>query len=146
MSLKLTMTDSSFELHEADEWLPALLVSIEEYEGQYDGAALKWIFQLDGEDRDEWQFSSQKLSPKSKTYRWLKGLDPTNLPDTGQVVDFAKYFNTRVEVMYERYDDDGVENERIGKVRAEKTQAPIKGQQKRAAAAKTVQDDDEAPF
>lgn len=139
MSLKLTMTEG-FELHTPDEWLPGSLVSIEEFPGQYDAPALKWVFQLDEDEREEWQFSSQKLSPKAKLYKWLAGLDPDNLPEAGEIVDFEKYVGTRVEVMFEQEKVDGLMVERITKIRAEKkTGAPIKTQQKRAAAAKTVE-------
>lgn len=136
-----------FDLHTPDEWLPGELISIEEFPGQYDSPALKWVFQLDDEDREEWAFSSQKLSPKSKVYRWLAGLDPNNLPESGQVVDFSKYVGTRVEVMYEQEKVDGLLIEKISRVRAEKKQAAIKGQQKKAAAAKAaVYGPDEEPF
>lgn len=146
MSLKLTMTEG-FDLHTPDEWLPGSLVSIEEFPGQYDAPALKWVFQLDEDEREEWQFSSQKLSPKAKLYKWLAGLDPDNLPEAGEVVDFEKYVGTRVEVMFEQEKVDGLLVERVTRVRAEKKQAPIKGQQTRAAKAKVPDyGPDEAPF
>lgn len=146
MSLKLTMTEAAgFDLHESDEWIAGTITAIEETEGQY-GPGLKWIIGLDGEEWDVWAFCSQKLSPKSKVYGWLKGLDPQNVPEAGDTYDFGKLVDKRVEIMFEQFDDDGQTREKVSKIRAEKKQAAIKGQQKAAARAKTGQDDDDSPF
>ena len=135
---------SGFDLHEPDEWLPGTIRAIEETEGQY-GPGLKWIIGLDGEEWDTWAFCSQKLSPKSKVYGWLKGLDPQNMPEPSEVVDFNKFVGKRVEVMFEQFDDDGSTREKVSKLRAEKKSA-IQGAQKAAAKAKRPVEDDDSPF
>ena len=147
MSLKLTMSESTgFDLHEPDEWLAGTVTSIEESEGGKYGPGLKWVIQLDDEEWDTWAFCSQKLSPKSKLYSWLAGLDPQNLPDPGDVVDFSSYIGRRVQVMFEQYEADGVTKETVAKLRAEKKPSDLQKKQAAASKAKTTAPDDEAPF
>lgn len=135
MPLTITATESAgFELHDADEWYDGDLIAIEETEGQW-GPGLKWIIELDGETHDDgnpretWAFCSQKLSPRSKLYAWLKGLDPSAIPEAGGTVDLEQFIGGRVQVMFERYDGydpDGnpLEKEKVVKLRAGKKQEP----------------------
>lgn len=143
-----------FDLHEADEWYDGTLVAIEETDGQW-GPGLKWIIELDddepadnGDPRETWAFCSQKLSPKSKLYGWLKGLDPSSIPEAGDTVDLEEFIGSRVQVMFEKYDDydsDGnpMEKEKVVKVRKGKGKA-----KKRVGKPAAEQDDapDEDPF
>ena len=148
MPLTLEATESEgYELHEEGEWYPGDLASIEETESEW-GAGLKWIIHLDGEldpindePRETWGFCSQKLSPRSKLYGWLKGFGIQ--PDPGDHVNLEKLVGGQVQVMFETYnafDSDGnpVVKEKVVKIRA----AKATGKKKSAP----VEDDLEAPF
>lgn len=151
MSLEIAMTESSgFDLHEPDEWYAGKLISIQETDPGKFGPKLKWVIQLDDEDYETWAFCYQKLSPKSKLYEWIKGLDPSDLPEPGDVVQFDKYLGKRIQVMFEQYEKDGAVRETPSKIRAEKKPAArtdtLSQKQGAAAKAKKPLDDDEAPF
>lgn len=119
MPLTITMReDAGFSLHEEGEWYDGTLVAIEELtDGQY-GPGLKWIMNLDGDvttedgrPRDTWAFSSQKLSPRSKLYKWVKGiLGESRMPAAGGTLDLSQIIGARVKVMFEHvpgFDDSG---------------------------------------
>jgi hypothetical protein len=151
MPLTITATEAGgFDLHEADEWYDGMVVAIEETEGQW-GPGLKWIIELDGEVNDDntpretWAFCSQKLSPRSKLYQWLKGLNPAAIPEAGGTVDLEEFIGSRVQVMFERYDgfdQDGnsLEKEKVVKLRAGK---PAEKKRVGKPAAAPVEDDEE---
>lgn len=155
MPLTITATESAgFELHPEDEWLDGQLVAIEETEGLY-GPGLKWFIELDddepfddGNKPEVWAFCSQKLSPRSKLYAWLKGLDPSSIPEAGEAVDLELFIGNRVQVMFEQYegtDPDGnsVTKEKVTKIRKGKGKA-----KKRVGKPAAEQDDapEEDPF
>lgn len=131
MSLQVTLSESGgFDLHEPEEWLDGLIVAIEETEGTF-GPGLKWIIELDddepadnGEARETWAFCSQKFSPRSKLYSWIKAIDPALIPEPGDVLDLEDIIGQRVQVMFERYqgdiDGEPVEKEKVAKIRAAK--------------------------
>jgi ribosomal protein L37E len=78
----ITATESTFEglaegIHEG------MLVGYEEAPDMGFGPGIKLIWNID--DRDEWQFCSQKLSPKSNFWGILKGLGVT--PEVGKTYD-----------------------------------------------------------
>lgn len=82
----MTMTDNDFEKKEENEWYAATIVAFEEADDTGYGPGIKWILELEGEEgREQWAFSSQKLSPRSKTYKWVKGIDENVLPEAGGV-------------------------------------------------------------
>lgn len=110
MTLTVTMSESGgFELHEEGEFYEGTLTSIEEAEDRGFGPGLKWIINLDGETdaisglpRDTWAFSSQKLSPRSKLYKWAKGvLGEAALPAPGGTLDLGSIVGARVKIMFE---------------------------------------------
>jgi hypothetical protein len=148
MSLKMRMTETGgFDLKEPDEWLAGVILGIEEREGQY-GPGIKFIIELDNAGEDElptWAICSQRLSTKSKLYKWLAGLDPTNLPEPGDAVDLNKFVDRRVEVMFEHYEEDGLTRQKVSKLRAEKKATDLQKKQAAASKAKTVAPDEE-PF
>ena len=152
MPLTVTATEAGgFELHEPDEWHRGLVVAIEETDGQW-GPGLKWILELDedephddGNPRETWAFCSQKLSPKSKLYGWLKALDPSAIPDAGGTVDLEQFIGSRVEVMFEHYegfDPDGnpLDKEKVVKMRKAKDQKSARPRNTKQSAP------DEEPF
>jgi len=116
-------------IHDADEWLPATLTALEPSEGNY-GPSIKWVFILDediqnGEARESWAWSAQKVTTKNKTGQWIRAIDPGVFPDVGKPIDLSKLLNKRVDVMFERtVKDDGSDGEKIVKVRASKVPAP----------------------
>lgn len=149
------MEDSGgYTLHEPDEWFPGLITAIEETPDTGYGPGLKWVIQLDDQDDadfDKWAFCSQKLSPKSKLYSWLLGLGAN--PNFGDEVDLDPYVGRRIQVMFETFEKDGSNKEKIVKIRAEKAKGDLQEKQTRAAAAKDPKRDttefvnpDEAPF
>lgn len=131
MPLQVQYSESAgFDLHEADEWYDGLVVAIEETDGVW-GPGLKWIIELDddepadnGDPRETWAFCSQKLSPRSKLYAWIKAIDQTAIPEPGGVLDLEQFVGARVQAMFEHYmgDIDGneVEKEKVVKLRAAK--------------------------
>jgi len=150
--LEIPMVESSgFDLHEPDEWLPGSITRISETDDNGYGPGLKWEMQLDEEEWDTWAFSSQKLSVKSKLYKWLTAINPETPPTVGDTVDLADLIGRRVEVTFERVQRDGAERETVTKIRAEKTKdgygkgSTLPAKQREAAAAKKVAED-EAPF
>lgn len=153
MPLTITATEAGgFDLHEADEWYDGMVVAIEETEGQW-GPGLKWIIELDGEVHDDgnpretWAFCSQKLSPRSKLYRWLKGLDPSTIPEAGETVDLEQFIGARAQVMFERFDGFDPDGNSLEKEKVVKMRAGKEKQTRRVGkpSTKTVEDDD-APF
>lgn len=151
MPLTITATEAGgFDLHPEDEWVDGTIERIEETEGQW-GPGLKWIIHLDGDTADNgdpwetWAFCSQKLSPRSKLYAWLKGLGYD--VDAGDTVDLEEFVGTRCQVMFERYDGtdpDGnsIEKEKVVKIR--KGKGKKKPAKKKAT--ETVDEPDDAPF
>lgn len=109
---------SGYDLHEENEFYEGTVVEIQDLpDGQY-GPGLKWIINLDGEvdpisqePRDTWAFCSQTLSPRSKLYKWAKGvLGETAMPAPGEMFDLARLVGVRVKVMFEHVpsmDDEG---------------------------------------
>jgi len=141
---EIVMSEGSFITHEADEWYPATLERLEEGEDYGFGPTIRFIIQIDGEDGETWALASQKLSPRSKLYGWVKGIDPALLPEVGEPLRYKKLEGRRVEVMFEA----GEDRERVTKIRAEKVAAKKGGMQEKQAAAaraKTVRPDEE-PF
>lgn len=131
----ITASESGgFDLHDADEWYDGHLAAIEETDGEW-GPGLKWVINLEGETdpindepRETWAYCSQKLSPRSKLYAWLKGLDQNAIPAAGDTVDLDQFIGKPVQIMFERYqgmDRDGnpQEKEKVVKLRAGKGKA-----------------------
>ena len=140
----ITMTEGSFITHEADEWYPGLLLRVEEGGDYGFGDTIRFVIALDGEDDQEtWALASQKLSPRSKLYGWVKGIDPSLIPEVGQPFKYKELEDRRVEVMFEAGDD----REKVVKIRAEKKAAtPLQKKQAQASAAKKPVAPDEEPF
>lgn len=110
MTLTVTMQESGgFELHEEAEWYEGILLNIEEADDRGFGPGLKWIINLDGETdsfsgepRETWAFCSQKLSPRSKLFRWAKGvLGEHAMPEPGGALDLAGLIGARIKIMFE---------------------------------------------
>lgn len=150
----VTATESGgFDLHEPDEWFDAQITDIQDLpDGQW-GPGLKFILELDDDEPHDdgapwetWAFCSQKLSPRSKLYGWLKAIDEDLIPEPGGTIDLDDLVGSRVQVMFERFnghDPDGnpQEKEKVVKIRAGKKKAKAK------KAAKPKADEDlEAPF
>lgn len=152
MPLTITATEAGgFDLHDADEWYNGKVVAIEETDGQW-GPGLKWIIEINGETHDDgnpretWAFCSQKLSPRSKLYQWLKGLDPAAIPDAGDEIDMEQFVGARVQVMFERYagfDPDGNPQEKEKVVKLRKGKGKSKDATRKAPVDKEY---DDSPF
>lgn len=142
----ITMTEGSFITHEPDEWYSGLILRVEEGGDYGFGDTIRFVIALDGEDDNEtWALASQKLSPRSKLYGWVKGIDPALIPEVGEPFKYKKLEDRRVEVMFEA----GEERERVTKIRAEKKATPLQKKQAAATAAKKPAVDygpDESPF
>lgn len=145
---QVTMEDSGgYTLHEPDEWFPGLITAIEETPDTGYGPGLKWVIQLDDQeegDFDKWAFCSQKLSPKSKLYSWLLSLGAN--PNFGDEVDLDPYVGRRVQVMFETFEKDGSNKEKIVKIRNEKGNPELAKKFKEQQAAAKALEPDEAPF
>ena len=157
----ITMRESGgFDLHEEGEYYTGTVVDIEDLpDGQY-GPGLKWFINLDGEilddgkPRDTWAFCSQTLSPRSKLYKWAKGiLGESALPASGQTLDLGQMIGKRVKVMFEHapaMDPDGnpITREKVVTIKAaENGAAPAPSQPAPAQPAQPVhQAPDTEPF
>lgn len=143
MSLKIKMTESG-PTHETDEWYSGTMTRVEEGDDYGYGPTIRLIIELDDENSETWAMASQTLSPRSKLFSWVKGIDPNLLPEPGGVLDLAQLEGRRVDVMFETSQkEDGTERERVVKIRASKTKAPVKVMQKQTAA---TESDDDSPF
>lgn len=138
----ITMTEGSFITHEPDEWFAGDLIRIEDGEDYGFGETIRFVIALDGEESETWALASQKMSPKSKLYGWVKGIDPNLIPDIGEALQYKKLADRRVEVMFD------AESGRVTKIRSEKKAVQSTGlQKKQAAAAKAkIVDPDTEPF
>lgn len=151
MPLELTATETTFELKEPDEWYTGQLVTIEETPDNGYGEGLKWVIEVDGDTfedgtpRQTWAFCSQKLSPRSKLYGWLKGFDMA--PEAGQTVDLAKLEGKAVDVMFEHGEkQDGTPTDKVVKIRASKTKTTSQAVPSAKTVAQPQQDELDAPF
>lgn len=127
MSLTVTYTAGEF-LHEPEEWLHATIQKIEEADDYGFGPTLRWTIQVDGDDYETDDLCSMKLTPRSKLYGWLSGIDPNLIPkEDGDSVDLADIEGRDVEVMF-RHDkrEDGTVREKIDRMRAPKNVAAKK--------------------
>lgn len=131
--------------HEPDEWLAASLDRVEEGDDYGYGPTIRLVLHIDGdltdggEQRETWAMASQKLSPRSKLYGWIKGIDPNILPEQGGTLNLAELDGRRVDVMFEHgTKDDGTAKETVAKMRTSKTAAP--------AATPPTEADKEIPF
>lgn len=145
---------ADFELHEAEEWLAGRIVDITETDDTGFGVGLKYILVLDddepnddGSDREVWAFSSQKVSRKSKLGKWAAAVLLDEYPEEGDALDLNILLQVPLEVMFEQFegqDSDGnkVTKEKVIKMRAKKKAAP-KGRAKAAVVEDDDEDDDE---
>lgn len=141
----ITMQEGSFITHEVDEWFPGVLIRVEEGGDYGFGDTIRFVIQIDGEEGETWALASQKLSPRSKLYGWVKAIDASLIPEVGEPFKYKKLEDRRVEVMFEQGDD----RERVTKIRAEKKVASgLQKKQGQAAAAKkpSVPEGDDSPF
>lgn len=116
--------------HEPDDWLPATIHRVEEGDDYGYGPTIRLVLhvdgdEFDGEQRETWAMASQKLSPRSKLYGWLKGIDPGLIPAEGGTVNLAVLEGRRVDVMFEHgTKEDGTAKETVAKLRTSKVKAP----------------------
>lgn len=128
----ITMGEGSWTTHEPDEWYPGELLRLEDGGDYGYGETIRFVIQLDGEEGETWALASQKMTPRTKLYGWVKAIDPDLVPDVGQPFKYAKLEGRRVEVMFEL----GDEREKVVKIRAEKKASALQKGQKAAAVAK----------
>jgi hypothetical protein len=153
----VTYSETSFELHEPDEWYPGTIAQIVDGDDYGYGPTVKFIINLDGEidaitdePRETWAMCSAKLSPRSKLYGWVKSIDASALPEEGGTLDLAVFEGRRVDVMFEHAESDNGTKDRVVKIRsikADKATGGIREKQQRASAAAKpkpapVEDDD----
>lgn len=118
---KVTSQESSFELHQEDEWYKGDLTDIEyEKEGKY-GPQFKWIYKLDDDDDDrtvfDWTTTKLTTDKRNKLRKRLKGLTGEN-PDTfDEAVDVRDFIGDRVKLMFERYESGDDEKEKVAAVK-----------------------------
>ena len=147
MALELTVkAGGSFDLHEADEWIDATIIDIQDDPDGKFGPQLKWILHVDGDDQDRetWAFCSQTLSPSSKLYAWLNaGFYDLGV---GQTVVIEDLIGDRCQVMFEQYQRDA-EGGAYTAEKVVKIRAPKGGREKKPIAKpKATVPDDDAPF
>ena len=100
MPITMEVTDGSY--YENDSWYHATILGFEETEDNLGyGPGIKWLLEREGEEgREQWAFSSQKLSPRSKTYKWVKAIDPDVLPEPGEMFNIEVLAGREVEVEF----------------------------------------------
>jgi len=128
--VQIKMESGSGFLHEPDEWLTATLDRVEEGDDYGYGPTVKLILQIDGDiddggtQHETWAMASQKLSPRSKLYGWIKGIDPNLLPAEGETVNLDDLAGRRVEVMFEHEETPEGTKEKATRMRGSKTPPP----------------------
>ena len=117
MALEFTVRDDTHFLHKENTWYPGYVDRVEDgLEGKY-GPQLKWVFVLDDDPtREEWGYTSETFSPRSKAYKWVKGIYGQG-PEAGQVVHLGEVFGKRVAVEFERYESDNGTRDKIVRVK-----------------------------
>ena len=85
------------------------------------GPALRFVIQFDEEDRDTYAIATDKLTPKSKLTRWVKGLFGENALD--DEIDIDSAIGMRVEAMFEY--GENANGEPDEKVKALKAADPV---------------------
>jgi hypothetical protein len=121
----LTVSDVEFELHDELRWYAGVVKAITPEDAEY-GPRLKWVIDLDEDpdDREQWAWCSQKLSPKSKLYSWVKAL-LGRAPEPGAEVDLEGFVGRRVAVMFEQYtDSDGNTRDKVTTIVGEERAFP----------------------
>jgi hypothetical protein len=150
---EVTYSETSFELHEADEWYPGTIASVEDGDDYGYGPTIKLILHIDGEidaiseePRETWAISSAKLTPRSKLYGWVKAIDADIIPAEGGILDLSILEGRGVDIMFEHVESENGTRDRVTKIRGRKT--TVREKQKTAAKATqlkakpTVEDDD----
>lgn len=148
---KLTVKAAAdFELHEAEEWLPGRIVDITTTDDTGFGEGLKYIIVLDddepnedGSDRETWAFSSQKVSRKSKLGKWAQAILLDEYPEEGDVLDLNLLLQVPIEVMFEQFEGQDSDGNKVTKEKVIKMRAKKKAAAKTRAKAKPADDDDE---
>lgn len=127
MSLQVTMTDGQFTSFEPDEWYPGEIARIEEGDDYGYGPTVRFVLYIDGDlmsdgnPRETWALCSQSLSPRSKLYGWIAGIDRTLIPEPGGTLDLEELAGRKVDVMFEHQTkDDGTVREKVVKMRTSK--------------------------
>jgi len=96
----ITGTPTNFELHTENEWYPAHIEDILDGDDYGYGPTIKWVFALDNEERETWGMTSQSASPRSKAYKWIKGLRGTGIAE-GETIKLETFIGWRCAVMFE---------------------------------------------
>ncbi len=98
MTRMRTYEPADYRQHEELVWYPGKIVAIED-EDYGHGPALRFVIQFDEEDRDTYAIATDKLTPKSKLTRWVKGLFGENA--LNEEIDIDSAIGMRVEAMFE---------------------------------------------
>lgn len=98
MTRMRTYEPADYRQHDELVWYPGQIVAIED-EDYGHGPALRFVIQFDEEDRDTYAIATDKLTPKSKLTRWVKGLFGENALD--DEIDIDSAIGMRVEAMFE---------------------------------------------
>lgn len=124
MGIKIEVVESTYTLHDEEEFLYGTIVGAEEVPpNKYPNPQIKWIIQLDDDPEGQtvWYYTPTVITNSDrnklrKMYRALMGEDP----DVGEAFDSDDFVGRRVKVMFERYEADGTEKERIIALKAAK--------------------------
>lgn len=125
--LNQTVSDATYELQPELTWIPATLRAIVPDSGQF-GESLRWEFVTDdelgkgngdeGQDRAALRWTGQKLTTNDSILRtFVKGLLGRD-PAKGEMVDLRQFVGKRVAIMFEHYEKDGQQRDRIIRVKA----------------------------
>ena len=147
----VTYSETSFELHEPDEWYPGTIAAIVDGEDYGFGPTVRFVLHIDGEidaisdePRETWALCSAKLSPRSKLYGWVKSIDATVIPAEGGTLDLSVLEGRDVDIMFEHSESENGTRDRVTKMRTRKATG-IQAKQKAVKAASKpapVEDDD----
>lgn len=143
--MRVTYEETSYTEREENEWYAGVVTGIQDAGDYGYGPTLRVIISLDDDDEehDTWAMCSAKLSPQSKLYQWVKGVDAELIPAPGGTVDLERLVGRRVQAMFGAYQaKDGSMKQRVEKLRAEKSAAPSKP----ARPTRPVRVEDTEPF
>lgn len=120
------LVPADYRYHEELTWYPGKIVDVQDEDFGF-GPTVVFVIELDdapkdddGNPRLEKAMASDKLTPKAKLTKWVKGIFGDDIFETQGFVDLDLAAGERVEVMFEHGEKDGTPNEKITQIRAER--------------------------
>lgn len=117
-------TEADYRYHDELTWYPGTIVNVEDADFGF-GPTVVFVIELDddpltdeGDKRQVKAMASDKLTPRSKLTRWVKGIFGEEVLEEG-VVDLDLATAERIQVMFEHSENsNGDPDEKITQIKA----------------------------